>query len=241
MRGVIKEKLLSWRGLRLLVQYKLVKNITLRIKRDCTVQLTAPYGITQRELLYFLSDKETWVREKLALMQQKAAHERYIMGEIPFDGQHIWLWGRRIACRFTLIKNGRPDYQLTPEAVTFLVDRELNFAQQAELVKAMYAYEVRVEGAKLIASWQQRMGVRCCGLRVHVMKTRWGSCNVRSGNINLNTLLACWPKECLEYIVVHELTHLLETNHTPRFHQLVGSFLPVWRERKQLLEGFQPV
>lgn len=240
MRGVIKEKQLSWRGLTLLVQYKLVKNITLRIKRDCTVQLTAPYGITQRELLYFLSDKEAWVKEKLALMQKKTAQERYIMGEIPFEGEHVWLWGRRLPCRFTLVKNGNYDYKLTPEGLSFTVKHQLTQEQQEKLIEAMYAYEVRVEGEKLLAYWQQRMGVRYTGLKVHVMKTRWGSCNVRTGGINLNTLLACWPKECLEYIVVHELTHLLEANHSPRFHQLVGSFLPQWRERKKLLESFQP-
>lgn len=241
MRGVIREKQLSWRGLTLLVQYKLVKNITLRIKRDCTVQLTAPYGIAQRELLYFLSDKEAWVREKLALMQQEADSERYVMGEIPFDGQHVWLWGRQLPCRFMLVKNGNMDYQLTPEGLTFMVNRQLSFAQKVELTEAMYAYEVRTEGAKLISQWQQRMGVRCTGLKARVMKTRWGSCNIRTGGINLNTLLACWPKECLEYIVVHELAHLLEANHSPRFHRIVGSFLPQWRERKRLLESFQPV
>ena len=241
MRGVIRQEQLSWRGLTLVVQYKLVKNITLRIKRDCTVQLTAPYGITQRELLHFLSDKEDWVREKLALMQQEAANERYAMGEIPFDGEHVWLWGRRLSCRFLLVKNGNYDYKLTPEGVSFTVKRQLTQKQQADLVGAMYAYEVRTEGAKLISQWQQRMGVHCTGLKVHVMKTRWGSCNVRTGGINLNTLLACWPKECLEYIVVHELAHLLEANHSPRFHRIVGSFLPDWRERKRLLESFQPV
>ena len=241
MRGVIRQEQLSWRGLTLVVQYKLVKNITLRIKRDCTVQLTAPYGIAQRELLCFLRDKEAWVREKLVLMQQKTSQERYVMGTIPFDGEHVWLWGRRLPCRFTLVKGGRYDYRLTPEGVSFTMKRQLTQEEQAQLVKSFYTCEVQSEGARLIAQWQQPMGVRCTGLKVHVMKTRWGSCNVRTGGINLNTLLACWPKDCLEYIVVHELTHLLEANHSPRFHQLVGRFLPSWRERKGLLESFQPV
>lgn len=73
------------------------------------------------------------------------------------------------------------------------------------------------------------------------MKTRWGSCNVRTGSINLNTLLACWPQECLEYIVVHELAHLHEANHSPRFHAIVERYLPEWRERKKKLAAFKPL
>ena len=59
--------------------------------------------------------------------------------------------------------------------------------------------------------------------------------------INLNALLACWPRECLEYIVVHELTHLLEASHSPRFHALVAKALPEWKQRKRILESFQPL
>ena len=85
------------------------------------------------------------------------------------------------------------------------------------------------------------MGVRHTGLKVHRMKTRWGSCNVRTGSINLNTLPVCWPQECLEYIVVHELAHLHEANHSPRFHAIVERYLPEWRERKKMLAAFKPL
>ena len=104
-----------------------------------------------------------------------------------------------------------------------------------------YKQEVFNKGAQLMAAWAKKMGVRPTGIKVHRMKTRWGSCNVRTGSINLNTLLACWPQECLEYIVVHELAHLQEANHSPRFHAIVERYLPQWRERKKLLEDFKPV
>ena len=76
---------------------------------------------------------------------------------------------------------------------------------------------------------------------VQRMKTRWGRCTPASACIRLNTDLAKKPPECLEYIVVHELAHLQEANHSPRFHAIVESYLPQWRERKKLLEDFKPV
>lgn len=241
MRGVIREKLLNWRGMTLLVQYKLVKNITLRLKEDASVQLTVPYGISERTWQSFLAEKEAWLRTKLAQRAERETQPHYVMGDIPFDGKHAWLWGEKISCRFIAAKGAKLTATLTPQGVSFTAARELTSAQQVELVKQWYAYQVQAAGTLLINEWQKRMGVRCTGLKVHIMKTRWGSCNVRTGGINLNTLLACWPKECLEYIVIHELTHLLETNHTPRFHALVGKFLPEWRERKKLLEKFKPL
>jgi len=72
---------------------------------------------------------------------------------------------------------------------------------------------------------------------VQRMKTRWGSCNPATGAIRLNTELAKKPEECLEYIVVHELMHLLERNHTDRFTRLMDQHLPRWRERRALLNG----
>lgn len=240
MRGIISEKQLSWRGLTILVQYKLVKNITLRIKADNSVQLSVPYGMPQRYLQEFLSEKESWLRSKLALHAEQEKQPHYIMGEIPYDGRHVWLWGEKLSCNFLVVAKAKVQFTFAEGKVNFTVPHELTFTQQAELLKSWYAYQVRCEGTEFINLWQVRMGVRCTGLKVHLMKTRWGSCNVRTGGINLNTLLACWPKECLEYIVVHELTHLLEANHSPRFHALVGKFLPAWRERKQLLEAFAP-
>lgn len=241
MRGAIREKLLTWQGIIILVQYKLVKNITLRVKADNSVQLTVPYGISERYLQEFLKAKEAWLRSKLALRAQEKQKPHYSMGEIPFDGEHAWLWGEKLTCRFFVQAKAKVQFTLAAGVLSFTVPRKLTGEQQRELLKNWYAYQVRCAAAELINLWQQRMGVRCTGLKVHVMKTRWGSCNVRTGGINLNTLLACWPKPCLEYIVVHELAHLLETNHTPRFHALVGQFLPVWRERKQLLESFKPL
>ena len=79
------------------------------------------------------------------------------------------------------------------------------------------------------------MGVKVKRFFVQRMKTKWGSCNVHARNVRLNTDLAKKPRECLEYIVVHELVHLLEPTHNARFIGLLDRFLPRWQSRRQML------
>ena len=105
-RAIIKEKLISLHGLEILVQYKLVKNITLRVCADNRIKLSVPYIITDRELHSFLAEKEAWLHSKLELRRQRP-EKRYLMGEVPFDGEHIWLWGEKIACCFEVEKKAK--------------------------------------------------------------------------------------------------------------------------------------
>lgn len=81
----------------------------------------------------------------------------------------------------------------------------------------------------LIAKWEPIMGVKACKIAYRNMTSRWGSCQPSTGRICINVRLALYPPECLEYVVVHELCHLLERGHGPRFHALMDAFLPDWK------------
>ena len=240
---IIRQTALKLHGLTINLQFKLVKNITLRIKENGAIFLTAPLEMSISEVQQFLESKEQWLRQKLQLVlqAQQKQEKNYSMGELPFDGQHVWLWGRQLPTRFLLSGKKHGTYEVQADAVCFYYRSELSEEARCAFVEFFYKQEVLYSGAQLMAVWAKKMGVRPTGLKVHRMKTRWGSCNVRTGSINLNTLLACWPKECLEYIVVHELAHLQEANHSPRFHAIVATYLPEWRKRKKLLEDFKPV
>ena len=93
---------------------------------------------------------------------------------------------------------------------------------------------------QLLAVWQPAMRVSAREWRTKRMKTRWGTCNIAARRIWLNLELAKKPERCLEYVVVHELTHLLERNHTKRFYVLMDRFLPDWRERRDELNTVPP-
>lgn len=87
----------------------------------------------------------------------------------------------------------------------------------------------------LVAAWEPIMGVKAGKLAYRNMMSRWGSCQPSTGRICINVRLALYPPECLEYVVVHELCHLLERGHGPRFHQLMDAFMPDWKQRRAKL------
>lgn len=88
---------------------------------------------------------------------------------------------------------------------------------------------------ELLEYWQAKLGVDCTGWRTRKMKTRWGSCNISTGRINLNLVLGALDDSLLEYVVVHELVHLHERYHNRNFYAWLEKMLPDWREREQLL------
>jgi len=99
-------------------------------------------------------------------------------------------------------------------------------AQQATMLQRWYHQQVQAALPALVASWSTRMGVQVNKIFVQQMKTRWGSCNYRAGHIRLNSALAQYRPHLLEYVVVHELVHLLEPSHNARFYALMGQFWP---------------
>ena len=107
--------------------------------------------------------------------------------------------------------------------------------RRGELLEAFYREQVRGAVPALLGKWDPILGVRAAKVSVRRMKTKWGSCSHLSGSIRLNTDLAKKPPECLEYILVHELVHLLEPTHNRRFEALMDGALPNWRESRVVL------
>ena len=121
-----------------------------------------------------------------------------------------------------------------------LVARQLK--EQEPVLAPFMERELRLELKRqlqrLIDKWEPVMGVKSAGFTIKKMKTRWGSCNVKSHHLNFNLLLAKVPPECAEYVVVHELTHLLEPSHNARFWSLMEHYLPESKKLRKQLAGF---
>ncbi|HUP89683.1 MAG TPA: SprT-like domain-containing protein, partial [Longimicrobiales bacterium] len=103
------------------------------------------------------------------------------------------------------------------------------------VLQAWYRNQLQAAVPKLLARWQPRLGVEARTFYVQRMKTKWGSCNHRAGTIRLNTELAKKPRECLEYIVVHELAHLLQPTHNAAFFALMDAHMPRWQFYREML------
>jgi predicted metal-dependent hydrolase len=112
-----------------------------------------------------------------------------------------------------------------------------NIQQRAKILYDWYREQLRTLLPTLLEKWQIALGVTASDWGIKKMKTRWGTCNIRARRVWINLELAKKPIECLEYIVVHELLHLVERRHSERFHALMDKYLPTWRSVRELLNS----
>jgi predicted metal-dependent hydrolase len=149
------------------------------------------------------------------------------------------VWGRRYLLRI-VEADKPPAVELSPNTLYLHVRPGTSATKREAVLTAWYRQQLQEVAPALIAKWEPVMGVKVARLSIRQMKTRWGSCTPATRAIRLNTELAKKPAVCLEYIVVHELAHLLEPSHNQRFVSLMNGFLPQWRDIRDLLND-QPV
>lgn len=210
---------------------KAVKNLSLRVyPPDGHVRITAPLRATDAAISAFARSKAAWIaRHQQRVRARTAASARdYVSGE-----RHD-VWGDPLVLTVAL-RAGRPRAQIVDGILALSVRPGTDADGRRTVIERLHRALVQDRGSALLAVWEPVVGVRSSGLSVRQMKTRWGSCSPHTGTIRLNAALAMKPPECLEYVVVHELAHLLERSHGPRFVALMNRFLPDWKQRRALL------
>jgi predicted metal-dependent hydrolase len=213
------------------VRRKDIKNVHLSVHPPLgRVRMAAPHHIDDATLRAFTLDKLGWIRaqqQKLRLQERESELE-YVTRESHF------VWGKRYLLK-VLEADAAPKVQWQGRRLTLYTRADSSVTQRAQTMEVWCREELRRELAPMLERWQTRIGVSVAGVFVQRMRTRWGSCNDRNRTIRLNTDLARKPRECLEYILVHELVHLLERKHNARFSALMDQFMPEWRQRRNLL------
>lgn len=212
---------------------KRVKNINLRISRDGRVLVSAPTRVALSYICDFVSSKSDWI-----LAQQKRIQiESKARGPCFENGAHHYLWGQALILERTQTK--RPKCVLLDNRL-YLGSPTLNVDEQSlrATLDRWYREQIKNSVSQLLEKWQAAVGVEVSDWGIKKMRTKWGTCNTQAARIWLNLELVKYPVECLEYVIVHELTHLIERYHNQRFYRIVESHLPDWRERETLLENF---
>ena len=213
------------------VVFKDIKHVHLGVyPPDGRVRIAAPARTSVETLRAFAVSRLAWIRQQ---RRKFHAQERETPREYLERESHH-LWGRRYLLR-VVEEDAAPAVTLQHRALVLRVRPGASEAHRQAAMAAWYRRQVREAAAGLVAKWESILGVKVSRVFVQRMKTRWGGCNPGSRAIRLNTELAKKPVECLEYIVVHELLHLLERNHTERFTGLMDAHLPQWRELRTLL------
>ena len=210
---------------------KPIKHMHLRIYPPAgNVRVSAPLRLSMNHIRTQIEEKRDWIHSQRAklLIQPLKPPQVLQNGETHFFlGQAYDLL---INHSLELIPPFIRDKQLILSAKpnASVLDKQL-------ILKRWHQQEMRRLVPDLIEKWQEVIGVTASSWGSRTMKTRWGSCNIRTRKISLNLILIQKPILCLEYVIVHELVHLLEASHNARFYQLMNRFMPDWKVYKQQL------
>jgi predicted metal-dependent hydrolase len=199
---------------------------------DGAVRISAPLRMDSLVIRAFAASKLDWILRQRGKLGGKAREPRHRY----VDGERFDVWGTGYPLR-VVEREGAPKAALSNGTLLLQVRPGADTARRRDIVDRWYRTQVQQALPPLLAVWEPRIGVKAARFHVRRMKTRWGSCNCRAAGIRLNTELAKKPRECLEYVLVHELVHLLEPTHGPRFKALMDRFLPEWKERRRRLNG----
>jgi len=208
-----------------------IKNIHLSVYPPAgRVRISAPSRMSLDTIRVFVISKLGWIKQQQQKFQSQAR-------ETPreyLDRESHYVWGKRYLLR-VIESDTAPAVELKHSRMFLHVRPGTDTAKKQIIMETWYREQLKQALPPLIAKWEPLMGVQVARFFVQRMKTRWGSCNPGARRIRLNTDLAKKPRECLEYVVVHEMVHLLEPTHNARFVALMDQFMPKWQFYRDVL------
>jgi len=207
------------------VTHKDIKHIHLSVYPPSgAVRISAPLRMELDTIRVFALSKLAWIRKQ----QQKLREQERETPREYLDRESHYFFGERYLLK-VVEKDAAPNVQLTKSAMVLQVRSGSGMAKRRAVLDEWYRSQLREVARPLVTKWEKKLEVKVEKIFIQRMKTRWGSCNPQSGIIRINLELAKKPSECLEYIVVHELVHLLEPTHNSRFIALMEQYLPKWK------------
>jgi len=213
-------------GISVDVVFKNIKNVHLSVHPPAgKVRISAPSYMKVDTIRVFAISKMDWIKKQQGKFQ---GQERETPREY-LDRESHYVWGRRYLLKVKE-DDTKPSIELKHNHMILTVRPHARKEMKEAVVSAWYREQLRIAMLPLISKWEPQIGVKANRLFIRKMKTRWGSCNTRRRSIRLNTELAKKPREYLEYVIVHELVHLLEPTHNKVFMTYMNKFMPQWRQ-----------
>ncbi len=194
------------------------------------VRIAAPEHMNLDTIRVFAVSKLAWIKkqQKKLREQERETFREYL------DRESHYVWGKRYLLRIVEV-DAAPTVELKARNMILRVRPGANAEARGAAVSKWYREQLKTAIPDLLAKWEPVIGVNVERVFVQKMKTKWGSCNPDRRSVRFNTDLAKKPLYYLEYILVHELTHLLEKTHNDRFTALMDQFMPQWREYREML------
>jgi len=207
-----------------------IKNITLKVKPTCEVILTAPLLTTDEHIEYILKKRKDWINKKIVFYKAnyKPQLKEYISGEnFKYLGKNY---------RLKIIQSDDECVKLQRGYIQIFIKDKSNLERKKRLLNDWYLLKAENYFKKIIAKYSSIVNVDIQNIRIRQMKTRWGSCNSAKSYINLNSELIKKPLYSIEYVIFHELAHLIHPNHSREFYNYLSTYMPDWKKRKERLE-----
>ena len=212
----------------IMVTRKDIKNVHLTVHPpDGRVTLAAPTDTRLEVARAYAISKLIWIREQQRKLEYQARETPRQF--VERESHHVW--GRRYLMTVDY-QDVKPSVVLSNKRITLVVRPGCSAEKRAEVMHEWHKSLLHEVVPPLIHRWERKLKVNVSGYFLQRMKTKWGSCNQAAGNIRLNTELAKKPKDLLEYVIVHEMAHLIEPTHSDRFIAILEEHYPSWREAR---------
>jgi predicted metal-dependent hydrolase len=218
-----------------LVVRKPIKNLHLSVlPPDGRVRVSSPLRLKDDAIRTLIATRIPWIRKHQTALQ---AQERQSSREYT-SGESHYLFGRRYRLEVEATSGPAAVHVKNKSRLVLQMRPHLPVGKREQVFRDWYRTELRPVASALIEKWSHAIGVRPPSWTIRRMKTRWGTCQEEAARICLNLELAKKPMRCVEYVVVHELVHLMEQKHNARFLGLMTSYLPGWSGAKEELNRF---
>lgn len=210
------------------VTRKDIKNVHLTVHPpDGRVTLAAPFNTRLEVARAYAISKLAWIRDQ----QRKLGCQARETPRQFVERESHYVWGRRYLMTVDY-QNVKPTVILSNKRITLIVRPGSSTEKRAELMHEWHKLLLHEVVPPLVQKWERKLKVSVSGYFLQRMKTKWGSCNHSAGNIRLNTELVKKPKDLLEYVIVHEMAHLIEPTHSECFIAILEEHYPSWREAR---------
>jgi predicted metal-dependent hydrolase len=208
-----------------------IKNVHLSVYPPMgRVKISAPLHLKMDTIRVYAISRLAWIRQQQSKFRKQLREppKEYL------DRESHFVWGKRYLLQ-VIESNTNPLVETRHGKLIIKMRAGMQEDKRQAVLDRWYRAELKRAVTPLVAKWEPRMGVKLDRFFLQKMKTKWGSCNTGSRSIRLNTELAKKAPECLEYVVVHEMVHLLLRRHDDQFTSLMNSYLPNWQHTRQTL------
>lgn len=225
----------------IIIEYKKIKNIYIRVKPDLNIYVTAPKRVTKKYIYELIEKRKDWIEERKEAIKKKNSFD--LSKKELASGNEVYYLGKSymlevLKCqKENIIIEGRTMYMYVN-----IKDKEeyknSDIRKKHILLDTWYKKEALKLFDLLIKKYTSMMNLEINTFTVKKLKSKWGSCDTIKKHLTFNLELMKYPLSSIEYIVLHELAHLLQANHSKKFYNIVSLYMPEWKKEKKILDTF---